>query len=158
MFKEAFNTDKTRLEKRHAKYDKPVNFLILVEDNVHYLQVLKPLQSVIICWVGTGPGFVSIPDIVISIKLAKRGQLNSSQNRDSDNEPGTAHLPMVNFVIFCFKFPCPQHNCLDFDCLQIPAMNQLHPPMVPSSLLCFSFNLYLACRVETSNNLAMLFQ
>ena len=43
MFKEAFNTDKTRLEKRHAKYDKPANFLILVEDNVHYLQVLKPL-------------------------------------------------------------------------------------------------------------------
>ena len=43
MFKEAFDTDKTRLEKRHAKYDKPVNFLILVEDNVHYLQVLKPL-------------------------------------------------------------------------------------------------------------------
>ena len=35
MFKEAFNTDKTRLEKRHAKYDKPANFLILVEDNVH---------------------------------------------------------------------------------------------------------------------------
>ena len=35
MFKEALNTDKTRLEKRHAKYDKPANFLILVEDNVH---------------------------------------------------------------------------------------------------------------------------
>ena len=35
MFKEAFNTDKTRLEERHAKYDKPANFLILVEDNVH---------------------------------------------------------------------------------------------------------------------------
>ena len=43
MFKEAFDTDKTRLEKRHAKYDKPVNFLILVADNVHYLQVIKPL-------------------------------------------------------------------------------------------------------------------
>ena len=87
-----------------------------------------------------GPGFVSIPDFVISIKLAKRGQLNSSQNRDSDDEPGTAHLPMVNFVIFCFKFPWPRHNCLDFDCIQIPAMNQLHPPMVPSSLLCFSLS------------------
>ena len=35
MFKEAFNTDKARLEKRDAKYDKPANFLILVEDNVH---------------------------------------------------------------------------------------------------------------------------
>ena len=35
MFKEAFNTDKARLEKRHAKYDKPANFLLLVEDNVH---------------------------------------------------------------------------------------------------------------------------
>ena len=35
MFKEAFNTDKTRLERRHAKYDKPANFLLLVEDNVH---------------------------------------------------------------------------------------------------------------------------
>ena len=35
MFKEAFNTDKARLEKRYAKYDKPANFLILAEDNVH---------------------------------------------------------------------------------------------------------------------------
>ena len=35
MFKEAFNTDKARLEKRHAKYDRPANFLLLVEDNVH---------------------------------------------------------------------------------------------------------------------------
>ena len=140
MFKEAFNTDKTRLEKRHAKYDKPANFLILVEDNVHYLQVLKPLYVSSFVGLVHGPGFVSIRDFVISIKLAKRGQLNSSQNCDSDNEPGTAHLPMVNFVIFCFKFPCLQHNCLDFDCLQIPAMNQLHPPMVPSSLLCFSLS------------------
>ena len=105
-----------------------------------------------------GPGFVSIPDFVISIKLAKRGQLNSSQNRDSDNEPGTAHLPMVNFVIFCFKFPCPQHNCLDFDCLQIPAMNQLHPPMGHDyhiawlPVVCSAF-LYLACLgIETSNS------
>ena len=35
MFKETFNTVMTSLEKRHAKYDTPVNFLILVEDNVH---------------------------------------------------------------------------------------------------------------------------
>lgn len=35
LFKEAFNTDKTRLDKRHAKYNKKPNFLLLVEDNVH---------------------------------------------------------------------------------------------------------------------------
>ena len=35
MFKEAFNTDKSRLEKRQTRYDRPANFLILVEDNLH---------------------------------------------------------------------------------------------------------------------------
>ena len=35
MFKEFFNTDKARLQKRQAKYNKPANFLLLVEDNVH---------------------------------------------------------------------------------------------------------------------------
>ena len=35
MFKEAFNTDKGRLEKRQIRYDRPANFLILVEDNLH---------------------------------------------------------------------------------------------------------------------------
>ena len=35
MFKESFNTDKARLQKRQAKYNKPANFLLLVEDNVH---------------------------------------------------------------------------------------------------------------------------
>ena len=35
MFKEAFNTDKSRLEKRQIRYDRPANFLILVEDNLH---------------------------------------------------------------------------------------------------------------------------
>ena len=33
-FKEAFNTDKSRLEKRQSKYSKPQNFLLLLEDNV----------------------------------------------------------------------------------------------------------------------------
>ena len=35
MFKEAFNTDKSSLEKRQTRYDWPANFLILVEDNLH---------------------------------------------------------------------------------------------------------------------------
>ena len=34
-FKEAFNTDKTRLEKRQQKLNLPQDFLILVKDNVH---------------------------------------------------------------------------------------------------------------------------
>ena len=33
-FKEAFNTDKTRLDKRQLKLGKPQNFLLLVEDNI----------------------------------------------------------------------------------------------------------------------------
>jgi hypothetical protein len=32
-FKEAFNTDKTRLDKRQLKYDRPQDFLILVKDS-----------------------------------------------------------------------------------------------------------------------------
>ena len=35
MFKESFNTDKSRLEKRQSKYKRPQNFLLIVEDNVH---------------------------------------------------------------------------------------------------------------------------
>ena len=35
MFKEFFNTDKARLQKRQAKYNKPANFLLRIEDNVH---------------------------------------------------------------------------------------------------------------------------
>ena len=33
-FKEAFNTDKSRLEKRQSKYSKPQNFLLILQDNV----------------------------------------------------------------------------------------------------------------------------
>ena len=35
MFKESFNTDKSRLEKKQSKYKRPQNFLLIVEDNVH---------------------------------------------------------------------------------------------------------------------------
>ena len=35
MFKESFNTDKSRLEKRQTKYNRPPNFLLIVEDNIH---------------------------------------------------------------------------------------------------------------------------
>ena len=35
MFKESFNTDKSRLEKRQSKYNLPPNFLLIVEDNIH---------------------------------------------------------------------------------------------------------------------------
>ena len=41
-----------------------------------------------------------IPDIVNSIMLAKWGQLNGSQDCDNDDDPGNAHLPMVNSFIF----------------------------------------------------------
>jgi len=34
-FKENFNTDKTRLEKRHLKFDRPQDFLLLVKDSIH---------------------------------------------------------------------------------------------------------------------------
>lgn len=34
LFKEAFNTDKTRLQKRQQKYHKEQNFLIIMEDNI----------------------------------------------------------------------------------------------------------------------------
>ena len=34
LFKEAFNTDKSRLYKRHPKYGKMRNFIIIVEDSV----------------------------------------------------------------------------------------------------------------------------
>ena len=34
LFKEAFNTDKSRLFKRHPKYGKERNFIIIVEDSV----------------------------------------------------------------------------------------------------------------------------
>ena len=34
-FKEAFNTDKTRLEKGQQKLNLPQDFLILIIDNVH---------------------------------------------------------------------------------------------------------------------------
>ena len=34
LFKEAFNTDKSRLFKRHTKYGKKRNFIIIVEDSV----------------------------------------------------------------------------------------------------------------------------
>ena len=34
LFKEAFNTDKSRLYKRHPKYGKKRNFIIIVEDSV----------------------------------------------------------------------------------------------------------------------------
>ena len=34
-FKENFNTDKTRLEKRQLKLDRPQDFLLLVKDNIH---------------------------------------------------------------------------------------------------------------------------
>lgn len=33
-FKEAFNTDKTRLDKRQVKYSKPKDFLLIVKDNI----------------------------------------------------------------------------------------------------------------------------
>ena len=32
MFKESFNTDKARLEKRQTRYNRPQNFLLIVED------------------------------------------------------------------------------------------------------------------------------
>ena len=35
MFKESFNTDKSRLEKRQSKYNLPPNCLLIVEDNIH---------------------------------------------------------------------------------------------------------------------------
>ena len=35
MFKESWNTDKARFEKRQIKYNKPQNFLLILEDNVH---------------------------------------------------------------------------------------------------------------------------
>ena len=35
MFKEAWNTDKSRMEKRQVKYNRPQNFLLILEDNVH---------------------------------------------------------------------------------------------------------------------------
>ena len=35
MFKEAWNKDKSRLEKRQVKYNRPQNFLLTLEDNVH---------------------------------------------------------------------------------------------------------------------------
>ena len=35
MFKEAWNTDKSRMEKRQVKYNKPQNFLLILEDNIH---------------------------------------------------------------------------------------------------------------------------
>ena len=34
-FKEAFNADKARLDKRQAKYSKPQNFLLILEDNIN---------------------------------------------------------------------------------------------------------------------------
>jgi hypothetical protein len=34
-FKEAFNTDKSRMEKRQTKYSRPQNFLIIMEDNIN---------------------------------------------------------------------------------------------------------------------------
>ena len=34
-FKEAFNTDKSRLENRQVKYNRPQNFLIIMEDNIN---------------------------------------------------------------------------------------------------------------------------
>ena len=35
MFKEAWNTDKARFDKRQVKYNKPQNFLLILEDNIH---------------------------------------------------------------------------------------------------------------------------
>ena len=35
MFKESWNTDKARFDKRQVKYNKPQNFLLILEDNVH---------------------------------------------------------------------------------------------------------------------------
>ena len=35
MFKESWNTDKARFEKRQVKYNKPQNFLLILEDNIH---------------------------------------------------------------------------------------------------------------------------
>ena len=35
MFKESWNTDKSRFEKRQVKYNRPQNFLIILEDNIH---------------------------------------------------------------------------------------------------------------------------
>ena len=34
-FKESFNTDKNRLEKRQSKFNKPSNFIVIMEDNIH---------------------------------------------------------------------------------------------------------------------------
>ena len=35
MFKEAWNTDKARFDKRQVKYNRPQNFLLILEDNIH---------------------------------------------------------------------------------------------------------------------------
>ena len=35
MFKESWNTDKSRFEKKQIKYSGPQNFLIILEDNIH---------------------------------------------------------------------------------------------------------------------------
>ena len=35
MFKESWNTDKSRLQKRQPKFDRRQNFLVLMEDNIH---------------------------------------------------------------------------------------------------------------------------
>ena len=34
-FKESFNTDKSRLDKRQAQHSRSPNFLLILEDNVH---------------------------------------------------------------------------------------------------------------------------
>lgn len=34
-FKESFNTDKSRLDKRQAQHSRSLNFLLILEDNVH---------------------------------------------------------------------------------------------------------------------------
>ena len=35
MFKESWNTDESRFEKRQVKYSRLQNFLIILEDNIH---------------------------------------------------------------------------------------------------------------------------
>ena len=55
MFKETFNTDKSRLEKRQTRYDRPANFLILMEDILHQPGPGKAFTAGKMMAFGSGP-------------------------------------------------------------------------------------------------------
>ena len=46
MFTESWNTDKARFEKRQVKYNKPQNFLLFMEDNIHQAGQEQSARSV----------------------------------------------------------------------------------------------------------------